>query len=63
MKKIPYGRQNIDQNDIDAVVSSLQSDNLTQGPKVKDFEIKFAEYIYIWRHKAKPIHEIRSDRF
>ena len=45
MKKIPYGRQNIDQNDIDAVVSALQSDFLTQGPKVKDFEIKFAEYI------------------
>jgi UDP-4-amino-4,6-dideoxy-N-acetyl-beta-L-altrosamine transaminase len=45
MKKIPYGRQNIDQNDIDAVVSALQSDFLTQGPKVKDFEIKFAEYV------------------
>jgi UDP-4-amino-4,6-dideoxy-N-acetyl-beta-L-altrosamine transaminase len=45
MKKIPYGRQNIDQNDIDAVVAALQSDYLTQGPKVRDFEIKFAEYI------------------
>jgi UDP-4-amino-4,6-dideoxy-N-acetyl-beta-L-altrosamine transaminase len=45
MKKIPYGRQNIDQNDIDAVVSVLKSDYLTQGPKVKDFEIKFAEYV------------------
>ena len=45
MNKIPYGRQNIDQNDIDAVVSALQSDYLTQGPKVKDFEIKFAEYV------------------
>ena len=45
MKKIPYGRQNIDQNDIDAVVSTLQSDFLTQGPKVKEFEDKFAEYI------------------
>ena len=45
MKKIPYGRQNIDQNDIDAVVSVLQSDYLTQGPKVKEFEIKFAEYL------------------
>ena len=38
MKKIPYGRQNIDQNDIDAVVSTLQSDYLTQGPKVREFE-------------------------
>ena len=45
MKKIPYGRQNIDQNDIDAVVTALQSDYLTQGPKVKEFEIKFAEYV------------------
>ena len=45
MKKIPYGRQSIDQNDIDAVVSTLQSDYLTQGPKVREFEIKFAEYV------------------
>ena len=45
MKKIPYGRQNIDQKDIDAVVSTLQSDYLTQGPKVKEFESKFAEYV------------------
>ena len=45
MKKIPYGRQSIDQKDIDAVVSTLQSDYLTQGPKVREFESKFAEYI------------------
>jgi len=45
MKKIPYGRQNIDQKDIDAVVSTLQSDYLTQGPKVREFESKFAEYV------------------
>ena len=45
MNKIPYGRQNIDQNDIDAVVLTLQSDYLTQGPKVKEFEVKFAEYV------------------
>ena len=45
MKKIPYGRQSIDHNDIDAVVSTLQSDYLTQGPKVNEFEIKFAEYV------------------
>ena len=43
--KIPYGRQNIDQNDIDAVISALQSDYLTQGPKVKEFESKFSEYV------------------
>lgn len=45
MKPIPYGRQNIDQTDIDAVVSTLQSDFITQGPKVKEFETKFAEYV------------------
>lgn len=45
MDKIPYGRQNIDQNDIDAVISTLQSDYLTQGPKVNEFESKFAEYV------------------
>ena len=45
MKKIPYGRQSIDQNDIDAVVSTLKSDYLTQGPKVREFESKFAEYV------------------
>ena len=45
MKKIPYGRQHIDKEDIDAVVSTLQSDYLTQGPKVKEFEEKFAEYV------------------
>jgi UDP-4-amino-4,6-dideoxy-N-acetyl-beta-L-altrosamine transaminase len=45
MNKIPYGRQHIDQKDIDAVVSTLQSDYLTQGPKVREFESKFAEYV------------------
>jgi len=35
---IPYGRQDITQADIDAVVAVLQSDFLTQGPKVPQFE-------------------------
>lgn len=35
---IPYGRQDITKEDIDAVVSVLQSDFLTQGPKVPLFE-------------------------
>ena len=43
--QIPYGRQNIDQTDIEAVVSTLQSDFLTQGPKVREFEEKFADYV------------------
>lgn len=45
MKAIPYGRQHIDQSDIDAVVSTLQADFLTQGPKVQEFENKFADYV------------------
>lgn len=35
---IPYGHQDITQTDIDAVVDVLQSDFLTQGPKVPEFE-------------------------
>ena len=45
MNPIPYGSQDIDQNDIDAVISILKSDYLTQGPKVNEFEKKFAKYI------------------
>ncbi|NQW43630.1 MAG: UDP-4-amino-4,6-dideoxy-N-acetyl-beta-L-altrosamine transaminase [Bacteroidetes bacterium] len=44
-KPIPYGKQNITQADIDAVVSVLQSDYLTQGPKIAEFENAFAQYI------------------
>ena len=44
-KIIPYGRQHITQQDIDAVEEVLKSDFLTQGPKVKEFEEKFAEYV------------------
>ena len=45
MNIIPYGRQNITQLDIDAVTAALKSDFLTQGPKVIEFEEKFAEYV------------------
>ncbi len=45
MKNIPYGRQQIDQDDINAVVETLQSDFLTQGPKIEGFEKAFAEYV------------------
>ena len=38
MKIIPYSRQSINQDDIDAVTEVLRSDWLTQGPKVKEFE-------------------------
>jgi UDP-4-amino-4,6-dideoxy-N-acetyl-beta-L-altrosamine transaminase len=45
MNAIPYGKHNITTEDIDAVVNVLKSDFLTQGPKVKEFEDAFAEYI------------------
>ena len=45
MKKIPYGRQNITDEDIQAVVETLKGDWLTQGPKIGEFEKAFAEYV------------------
>jgi UDP-4-amino-4,6-dideoxy-N-acetyl-beta-L-altrosamine transaminase len=41
---IPYGRQDINQADIDAVVEVLRSDFLTQGPAVPAFEKAVATY-------------------
>jgi len=41
---IPYSRQEIVQEDIDAVISVLRSDWLTQGPKVPEFERQVASY-------------------
>lgn len=42
---IPYGKQHITQEDIDAVVEVLKSDYLTQGPNIGKFEEAFAEYV------------------
>jgi len=42
---IPYGRQDITQVDIDAVVEVLQSDFLTQGPMVPRFEQAVAQHV------------------
>ena len=44
-KPIPYGRQHITDEDIRAVIDTLKSDYLTQGPKIREFETKFAEYV------------------
>lgn len=44
-KIIPYGKQYIDQDDIDAVINTLKSDFLTQGPKITEFEKAFANYV------------------
>lgn len=45
MNKIPYGRHHISEEDIQAVVETLKSNNLTQGPKIAEFEQAFANYI------------------
>jgi UDP-4-amino-4,6-dideoxy-N-acetyl-beta-L-altrosamine transaminase len=42
---IPYGKQHITPEDIQAVIETLQAEFLTQGPKIKEFEDAFAEYI------------------
>lgn len=44
-KSIPYGRQNITEEDIEAVIETLKSDYLTQGPKIGEFEKTFAKYV------------------
>ncbi len=42
---IPYGRQDITQEDIEAVISVLHSDFLTQGPMVPKFEQAVAKHV------------------
>lgn len=41
---IPYGKQSIDEDDINSVVEVLKSDFLTTGPKIKEFEDKLCRY-------------------
>jgi perosamine synthetase len=42
---IPYGRQHIDERDVEAVVDVLRNGLLTQGPKVDAFEAAVREYV------------------
>jgi len=42
---LPYGRQTIEEDDIQAVVETLRSDWLTTGPKVAEFEEAFAAWV------------------
>ncbi len=44
MEFIPYGRQDINQADIQAIIDVLQSDFLTQGPAVPAFEAEVSRY-------------------
>src|SRR5688572_32623688 len=45
MKPIPYGRQNITDDDIKEVNEVLRGEYLTQGPKILEFEQAFAKYV------------------
>ena len=41
---IPYGKQSIDEDDINSVVEVLKSDFLTTGPKIEEFEDELCKY-------------------
>lgn len=43
---IPYGRQDINDSDVSAVIDVLRSDFLTQGPVVPAFEASVSRYCY-----------------
>lgn len=45
MNPIPYGKQFISDDDVNAVIAALKSDFLTQGPTILEFEQKFASYV------------------
>ena len=51
-KVIPYGRQNINEEDINAVINALKSDYLTQGPKILEFEKAFADHGYKGQYRG-----------
>ncbi len=42
---IPYGHQHINDDDVQAVISALKSDYMTQGPLIGQFEKDFANYL------------------
>jgi perosamine synthetase len=44
-KLLPYGRQSLDDVDVQAVVEVLKSDWLTTGPKIGEFEERFAAWV------------------
>ena len=43
-KFLPYGKQTIDDDDIEEVVNTLKSPLITQGPKIEEFERSIAKY-------------------
>ncbi len=44
MNYIPYGKQSLNEEDIEAVIEVLKSDLITQGPRVEKFERTVADY-------------------
>ena len=44
MNFIPYGKQSIDASDLNSVIETIQSDFITTGPKVKEFEDALSDY-------------------
>jgi len=42
---IPYGKHFIDEDDIQSVINTLRSNNLTQGPVVTEFENNLSKYV------------------
>lgn len=44
MNFIPYGKQTIDDDDINSVIEALKSDFLTTGPRVQEFEKEICNY-------------------
>ncbi len=42
---LPYGRQQISERDVEAVIGALRGELITQGPLVGEFERRFAEYV------------------
>ena len=68
---IPYGRQTIEEDDIEEVIGVLRSDYLTTGPKIAEFEKLVADYVganMLWRfqmiqlHYMQPVTRRESDR-
>src|SRR5258706_1752710 len=42
---LPYGRQSVDEGDIESVLEVLKSDWLTTGPKIGEFEERFSAWV------------------
>ena len=62
---IPYGRQTIEEDDIEEVVKVLKSDFLTTGPKVAEFERARnmrSPFQTILRHCMRHVMRRESDR-